>query len=310
MWKQRLGNWTAYTLTGLFLLLVVTILVSGIYVGLFLLNEIAQAAPVADPNQGCLTCHGNKNLSVQREGRTLSLYLDKESYGKGAHSALACTTCHTGITGVPHENPVYGAQLWAETSVACAACHKDATEAFQGSVHAAAGAGQCAGCHGDVHSVLPAGNPASPVARANVQDTCTSCHGGTVAESYRRSFHGIAMQYGYEKAPGCVDCHGSHDIVQVNDPASRVSPANVGQVCVSCHGGEPVASWGNGKEHVLQEDRQNAFPLWITWKIFLLLILFDILKDGGLTLLELFRQLRELLALRARENHRRLGSSA
>jgi cytochrome b subunit of formate dehydrogenase len=45
----------------------------------------------------------------------------------------------------------------------------------------------------------------------------------------------MARRAGNESAPSCVSCHGSHDVMPADDPASRTYPANVPAQCGTCH---------------------------------------------------------------------------
>lgn len=134
MWKLKIGNYAAYALTWLFLLMVAAVLAISIYVTFFLTALIAQAAPIS-PNQACLNCHGNPGLNVKRDGQDIKLYLNPGPYTEGVHGQLDCTTCHSAIKGVPHQNPVYDQALWQEVKPACNSCHSGPTGAFQQSIH-------------------------------------------------------------------------------------------------------------------------------------------------------------------------------
>lgn len=299
MWKKPLGKIIAYFITGGFALSFIFIILSGIYFVFFLFDQAAFAADNAG-NEKCLTCHGNQELSVTKDGETMSLYVDKDKFAASTHGAFPCISCHPETNQVPHKEPVYGTKLQAQVAESCQKCHVKVAETFANSIHSKLPIGSCTACH-DSHDIRPMDDPTSMVAKQSIAETCGKCHSGNVLESYQRSFHGTAVKYGYEEAATCVDCHGSHEIVMSNDPSSKVHKDNIPQTCTSCHGGEPTPNWANGKEHVVPEDRENAFPLWITWKIFIVLILFDVTKDGTIVIFELIRQLRYLRSLGRRK---------
>jgi len=102
---------------------------------------------------------------------------------------------------------------------------------FSGSVHRRLG---CTGCHADLAGKhLPHG---TPLAKVN----CGTCH-STQQEQHARSLHGKAIARGDPLAPSCVDCHGSHDILPVEDSRSAVAPLKIPFVCGKCHReGTPV----------------------------------------------------------------------
>ncbi|GAB4260588.1 MAG: hypothetical protein Kow00122_17670 [Thermoleophilia bacterium] len=67
-------------------------------------------------------------------------------------------------------------------------------------------------------------------------EACRNCHDDQF-EMYKQSYHGTLSRSGSaesEKAPLCVDCHGSHAIQKVNTLAYRQS---IQDVCGRCHGG-------------------------------------------------------------------------
>ena len=49
--------------------------------------------------------------------------------------------------------------------------------------------------------------------------------------------HGRALQHGNESAATCNDCHGTHDILPVSDPHSKIWKQNVASTCGRCHAG-------------------------------------------------------------------------
>ena len=53
--------------------------------------------------------------------------------------------------------------------------------------------------------------------------------------SYALSMHGKLTDLGYGPAAKCADCHGSHDILPLDDPNSTLSPANRVHTCGKCH---------------------------------------------------------------------------
>jgi hypothetical protein len=63
-----------------------------------------------------------------------------------------------------------------------------------------------------------------------------------VFETYVSDFHGTTVVIFEAIAPGqetnkpvCIDCHGVHDMRQVNDPESRVIKENLLSTCQRCH---------------------------------------------------------------------------
>jgi len=55
---------------------------------------------------------------------------------------------------------------------------------------------------------------------------------------YRESQHGLLLAQGDTHVATCFDCHDQHTTRETNDPASRVYPFNVPNLCGSCHADE------------------------------------------------------------------------
>jgi cytochrome b subunit of formate dehydrogenase len=89
-------------------------------------------------------------------------------------------------------------------------------------------AATCVSCHGG-HTIHPKGDPASPVSRQNIDQTCGKCHVGVV-EQYEQSIH--AQKGGADHAGAtCSDCHPPHAMTQADDDF-RVQTI---QACTKCH---------------------------------------------------------------------------
>lgn len=300
MWRQKIGNIVAGIVTTMFLMLAVIMVVSFIFFSSFLFTQIAWAADTLQGNDLCFSCHGAEGLSLNYQNKEISLTVDKDIYENSTHGKFTCNTCHTGTESFPHQIE-YNADFKKQMGDSCNKCHASISEEFDNSVHGRLGGFvSCTSCHGSPHEILKSENPASNHNKANVSESCSSCHQGMVLESYERSFHGIALSYDYEKAPSCTDCHSSHNILPSSDSASTISETNIGNTCEPCHTGMSKAGANllDGKQHAVHEDKVNAFPLWITWKIFLGLILFDVVMNGTIPTFELYRHFKNLKAKR------------
>ncbi|WP_366921842.1 hypothetical protein MFMK1_002259 [Metallumcola ferriviriculae] len=300
MWKNKLGNICAYVLSGLFVTIFLVVIVSGMFFGFFLFARTAFAVDSSQAaeliNQQCLQCHGEKGFTVQRDGKNISLFVSEATYKESVHGTNACTTCHPGMEkDMPHKSAVYGQALQQKVLQECEACHDKVTKDYRTSVHGKlASAGKetayCGDCHGS-HNVLKKENPEAIYYRLNISDTCANCHDGKVMDTYKYSFHGTAVNFGYTKAATCADCHGNHTILAAEDPQSMVSAQNRPETCAQCHF-FARDGFAKGMEHVTPQDKKAALPLYIVWKIFIVLIIFDFAKDGSIVIFELIRQLR------------------
>ncbi|MDT8067850.1 MAG: cytochrome b/b6 domain-containing protein [Terriglobia bacterium] len=196
-------------------------------------------------NDDCLACHNDPTLTKEENGKSVSLGVDPKKFAASIHGQMfQCVDCHTDVKDVPHSVP--------PGKPSCAQCHADEQKQYDSGVHAKAvkaGIGQaarCSDCHGSVHEILPASDPASLVNHLNIPKTCDKCHTKTAvmnptgvstapAVSYSQSVHGEAVAGGSEKAAVCTDCHEKHAIRPANDPASSISKSNVPATCAKCH---------------------------------------------------------------------------
>jgi cytochrome b subunit of formate dehydrogenase len=210
---------------------------------LLLLASQARAIDNAD----CFVCHSDRTLAkTNATGKAISLFIDETKFGRSIHAKNLCTSCHTDITDLPHPEKL--------KPVSCSQCHRVETEIYLKSDHGQAihkgvsEAASCQDCHGNPHELLNYRNPASPVFRTNLPETCGRCHGVTAEMekfhlrqrspivSYEKSVHGIALlQKGEMNAGVCTDCHGSHNLHKSTNPASKLYWQNVPNTCGKCH---------------------------------------------------------------------------
>lgn len=196
---------------------------------------IAHTAFALD-NAACLACHSDAELTKETaDGKKTSLFVDEETFTASVHGTAECTACHADITEVPHPD---GFQA---KPVACAECHAEQSETYCASVHGVANgdgderAATCQDCHGH-HEVLPPTNPASPLYRLNLAQTCGQCH-PRATEDVLKSVHGKALARGVREAPTCTDCHAEHKIEDLR----AASPMHISEdVCSRCHASERI----------------------------------------------------------------------
>jgi cytochrome b subunit of formate dehydrogenase len=233
-----------------------TISLLGVLIGVLVLAGAAavsvHAGPTPPPaieNADCYGCHGDKDFAkTTAAGATVSLYVNEQEHAASIHGKNRCTSCHTDIVQLPHPD------AFTPKPVACSNCHRLETDIYLKSDHGMAvhkGVGEaasCKDCHGNTHALLNSRNPASPVSRANLMNTCGRCH-ANVAEmrrfnlrqdnpivSYETSVHGIAViQKKALNAAVCTDCHGSHDLHKSTNASSKLFWRTVPATCGKCH---------------------------------------------------------------------------
>lgn len=141
-----------------------------------------------------------------------------------------CGVCHG------KERVQYATSIHRAGDLGCVSCHggdpapaesKEAAHSkekgFLGRVSRADAAMACGRCHADVARMRPYG------LRADVLDAWASSHHGKAV-----------LGKGDADAATCLDCHGSHDVRRVSDPASPASRSRVPATCGTCHGNAEV----------------------------------------------------------------------
>ena len=185
-------------------------------------------------NDDCFMCHSDNTLTMQKNGRTISLYVDQKVFEKSVHGELNCISCHVGFDpdNIPHKKNIQ--------PVNCLNCHQDAPalHPFHPQMIKANGMGgtpdlNCRGCHG-THNVTSPETPGSKFSRANIVSACGSCHNKEKAE-YETSAHANGLREGLKGVPTCITCH-KNPIVStsaVKDSTKLKIAQN--NLCLSCH---------------------------------------------------------------------------
>src|SRR3989338_6896968 len=199
-------------------------------------------------NPDCFACHEDNALTTERNGSTVSLYVDAKTFDQSVHKRLKCVNCHKDLTAseFPHEAPL--------KSVECGICHASEQKQFSDSLHGKALARgdnlapRCKNCHG-YHDILPIKDKNSKLSPLRIPFVCGSCHseGGPVQvqreshqdhilENYSESIHGEGLfKKGLSVSATCVSCHNAHDILPHTDPQSTISQGHIVETCLKCH---------------------------------------------------------------------------
>ena len=173
----------------------------------------------AGSNDDCLACHSDSTMTMQKAGKTISLYVNPAVFDSSVHGAagLACTDCHQGFSAddVPHKQ--------TSPNVDCDQCHSVTLNAPKGaSYHMAHSSLKCWTCHG-THDIQPAKNIV-------VDEKCLSCH--AAEKAFLTSPH--AKEKINQKQFTCETCHKkAHNVVSVQSmPGTQID-----SVCAQCHNG-------------------------------------------------------------------------
>ena len=240
------------SLKNIFLILIPVLIISGLMI-------------IADGYSGfqtenteiCLSCHEDKDLTMEKNGKKISVYVNPGSHKNSVHAIADCIDCHENYNpdDLPHtktkqevncsschkeskitdvnvhtkvkcydchtKHDVKPAKEFAKDQVkSCLNCHKSKNvQHFTGSVHEKNNVG-CEGCHGSGHNV-------KNIKKQEVSAICGKCHGGH-QKDFNNSIHMATLRKGNMNAPTCTDCHGSHKIIK-----GKISVES--QACLDCH---------------------------------------------------------------------------
>ena len=203
---------------------------------------------MAQSNEDCEACHSDRELTTERRGRTVSLYVDFNRYGNSVHQGMDCIDCHqdADVEDFPHPEQL--------ERVDCGICHDVADKEFYAGIHgralqrSAPYAPTCAECHGE-HNILPHSDVRSRTYKMNIPVLCGKCHreGAPVARVYNIPEHDILSNYsqsihgeglfkqGLIVTATCNDCHGNHLVLPHTYSRSTVSARNIANTCAKCH---------------------------------------------------------------------------
>ncbi|HXI01570.1 MAG TPA: cytochrome c3 family protein, partial [Candidatus Saccharimonadales bacterium] len=207
--------------------------------------------PAGMANKDCLRCHQDPNLTMTRDGKTVSLYVDEAAYAASKHKGTACAQCHTEVTSSRRR-----ACETIKSKVNCAVCHAGPSDDYNRGIHGQLAAKNdpdapvCIDCHSK-HATEDHLDPRSPTYPRNVPTLCGNCHRNgekaavrikanvpDIVHSYEESIHGKGLiESGLVVTATCADCHTPHTELPPGDPDSSVNSKNVADTCGRCHRG-------------------------------------------------------------------------
>jgi hypothetical protein len=262
-----------------------------------------------DPNAPtCLECHGSHGVlgkldpqsrtfptnvptlcaGCHREGEKAALRYTGDNHaiiksytqsihGKGLlESGLVvtamCTDCHSTHGELPHTDPSSTVHR-DNIPATCGRCHHGIEEKFVTSVHSTRVTTTdkelpvCSDCHTS-HTIRRTDEEGF---KLQIMDQCGRCH-EQIAGTYFDTYHGKVSQLGYTKTAKCYDCHGSHDILPVEDPDSHLSRDNVVATCQKCHPGANRRFAGYLTHATHHDPEKYPWLFWTFWGMTTLLI--------------------------------------
>lgn len=202
----------------------------------------------AQADEDCMMCHEDPDLTKERNGRTISMYIDTSIFAGSVHHSNSCISCHADADdeGLPHPENL--------KPVNCGICHTEPMANNRRGVHGQAllmndpHAPNCKECHGN-HDILHYSDPDSRTYKMNIPFLCGKCHreGEVVARVYDVSEHNIVENYtqgihgrglfeaGLIVTATCNDCHGNHLVLPHTSPNSSIAVNRIAGTCMKCH---------------------------------------------------------------------------
>ncbi len=214
---------------------------------------------------------------------------------KGLLPSAICIDCHSSHMVLKHTDERSSVSR-NNLPATCATCHRGIYKDFIKSVHFSADGDEaaklptCADCHSS-HTI---GEVETDEFVNEVTNQCGFCH-THLGETYLETMHGKSYRLGYLDAAKCSDCHGTHEILGVNDPNSTVGFRNIVSTCQKCHDDANMRFTGY-LTHATHHDPVKYPILFYTYWAMTLLLISVFAFFGIHTLLWLprsFKQLRD-----------------
>jgi predicted CXXCH cytochrome family protein len=261
----------------------------------------------------CGNCHRDGEKAAVRYKGTEKQIIKNYSesiHGKGLLKSgltvtATCTDCHTAHRELPHTDPISSINP-ENIPATCGNCHHGIQEQFEKSIHSSfvSKSGKklptCENCH-SAHQIIRADSEGF---KQTIMIQCGNCH-KEIAKTYFETYHGKVSQLGYTKTAKCYDCHGAHDILPVENPASHLNRKNVVATCQKCHT-SANRQFAGYFTHATHHD-PNKYP-WLFWTFWGMtgLLVGTFILAGLHTLLWLPRSLqwRRELNRRKQENNK------
>ena len=262
-------------------------------------KEVPHKGPIQKVD--CQRCHFKGNLAGAPD---LEIYAQ---YGQSVHGravamgdpkAPRCQTCH-GTHYIFDKADTLSRTNKEHIPQTCRQCHLHVYDVYESSIHGAAIRGKildapvCTDCHTE-HAIQEHTDPRSSVFLTTVSFTCAECHDNMdvikkygilsePVETYKESFHGVAIKFGARTVANCPSCHGVHNILPASHPRSSINPLNLPHTCGKCHPGASE-NFAKGKMHVNPSKPEagiiyyvSRFFKYLTLSVLLALVIYIVL---------------------------------
>ncbi len=191
----------------------------------------------------CGKCHNKNGKAVINTNlKEIDAFSDysKSVHGKGLMNkgllaSAICTDCHTSHNVLKESDPNSTVNP-LQIPKTCGKCHKSIYNEYISSDHSILKNTKdkkyptCANCH-TAHTITEIDKDQF-LTQITIQ--CGSCH-EKLSSSYMETYHGKAYTLGQLKTARCSDCHGAHNILNINNPESSVGEKYIVKTCKKCH---------------------------------------------------------------------------
>ena len=200
---------------------------------------------------GCIECH-KKKFEAQKDSKDpqykrLEVVVQQmEGYLHSIHAQpnkkdiskinATCYDCHE-AHNIGSLGSLQRAEHRMKNPEVCGRCHEKQLDEYKASMHGKAvlekkdtKSAVCSDCHSTHHISSAKGDPM----KLEITRNCGNCH-EKARETYFKSYHGQVNKLGYTHTAKCYDCHGAHNIKNVNDPTSTIHINNRLKTCNTCH---------------------------------------------------------------------------
>ena len=198
----------------------------------------------------CSACHEEATIIDNATAGITVPSIHASLFKMGKEKAAGCTDCH-GSHLIMNATDVASPLSLHNVASACSKCHEDEGKKYAVSIHAqsliagASDAATCLSCHKEHNTPLLSETKLFK-GRA-VYQLCGQCHSNVALMDHygiqsaglemllKGSVHAQQVLLGNDKAPTCVDCHRSHDVMLQRDANSPSNFLNVAKTCGHCH---------------------------------------------------------------------------
>ena len=228
----------------------------------------------------CSVCHQTQAADLKDSAHTMLA-------DQGNPNTPICIDCHNAHTQAPVKMNADGKPTFEEKATIakiCSKCHNGIYDQYIKSVHGAGVLDQnpdvpaCDDCHG-IHTISDA---RSVQFRLNSPKLCATCHtdksimdkygiSTDVLSTYVADFHGTTVTLFEKQSPDqqtnkpvCFDCHGVHNISNVNDPKNGLDiKQNMLIACQKCHPDATINFPDSWLSHYIPSPQKYALVYYV-----------------------------------------------